>query len=68
MKKHTPKTVRGLAGNPVFYMVFERFCVLKKGHFGADLGTFQQAHVAKTIVLIMFLVDFRMLLFFFKNC
>ena len=42
----------------MFYIVFERFCVLKNGYFGADLDTFQQAHVAKTLVFTMFLVDF----------
>ena len=32
---------------------------VKEGQVGADLGTFQQAHVAKTIGFTMVLVDFR---------
>ena len=55
----SPKAGKGVARNHVFY----RFCCMifrvKKGHVGADLGTFQQAHAAKTIVFTKFLVDFR---------
>ena len=43
----------------MFYMFLNDSSCLKKGHVGADLGTFQQAHVAKTIVFTVFLVDFR---------
>jgi len=32
---------------------------VKKGHVGADLGAFQQAHVAKTQVFTIDFVDFR---------
>ena len=41
--------------------------MLKKGNFGADLGTFQQAHVAKTIVFIMFLLILEVLLLHQKD-
>jgi len=35
----------------------------KKGQVGTDLGTFQQAHVAKTTVFTMAFVDFRGVVF-----
>ena len=57
-EKYTPK--KGGSGQKP--CVLHGFCMIfrvKKGHVGADLGTFQQAHVAKTIVFTMFFVDFR---------
>ena len=58
--KNTPqKQGEGRANKPCilhgFWMIFRG----KKGHVGADLGTFQQAHVAKTILFTMFFVEFR---------
>ena len=40
---------------------------VKKGHVGADLGTFQQAHVAKTIVFTMCLLILEMLHLHLQN-
>ena len=58
MKSNSQKTGGPVARNQMCYMVFERFFVLKKGNFGAELGTFQQGHVAKTIIFTLCLVDF----------
>ena len=40
---------------------------VKKGHVGADLGSFQQAHGAKTAVFTMFLLILEVWLLHVKN-